>query len=267
MRYILFIIVIIFGHSSAQAQVPGYQGKRFFIEMGGSFFFNLGYPTAQNKGPQSFPFNEHTGHFTLKDRYSLAVHYVFSRKNTIKLAYNYQVSGLTSSAITPNLFIPQNDDYHTLFYQLHLHDFNLGFNLYGKSDANLAPLGFYWDMGIRFVFANGVLRDQRVQYADNRPDNRPIDGQVAVLAPEPSTVMFGITAMWGYRTIIANRLTFTFGIETTLFPQYAIANPPPSVPFPLAGNNQLSEYQKKTIQNVQDRYILGLHIGIGALIF
>lgn len=275
MKHLLFFVTIILflvNSSQTQAQVPGYQGKRFFVELGGSFFFNLGFPTAQNKGPRSFPFGEHTGHFTLSDRYKLSAYYVFSRKSALKLAYNYQVSGLNTSATTSSLF-QSGQDYHNLFYQLHAHDINIGINAYGKSNANLAPLGFYWDFGIRFVFVNGVLRDQRVDYADNRADNRPYPDQVAPLTHESFTFMFGVTAMWGYRAVIADRITFSVGIETTIFPQYlVIASPISPLPNPFniangGSSDELSQYQLQTIRNIQDRYLLGIHISLGALLF
>lgn len=272
MKHFLFFVTIalfLVNSIQTQAQIPGYQGKRFFIELGGSFFFNLGFPTAQNKGPKSFPFDEHTGHFTLKDRYNLSVHYVFSRKNTIKLAYNYQVSGLNTTTSTPSLF-QSSQDFHNLFYQLHAHDINLGINIYGKSNANLAPLGFYWDLGLRFIFVNGVLRDQRVEYADNRADNRPYPDQVAALTHETFTFMLGFTALWGYRTVIADRITFRVGIETTIFPQYLFVASPAGVlpnPLSLGGSTEIPAYQLQTIQNLQDRYLFGIHIGVGALLF
>jgi hypothetical protein len=273
MKHLLFFVTIILflvNSIQTQAQVPGYQGKRFFVELGGSFFFNLGFPTAQNKGPKSFPFNEHTGHFTLKDRYKLAIHYVFSRKNTLKIAYNYQVSGLNTTAVTPSLF-QVSQDYHNLFYQLHSHDINIGINVYGKSNANLAPLGFYWDLGLRFVFANGVLRDQRVDYADNRVDNRPYPDQVAALTHETFTFLFGLTALWGYRTVIADRITFSAGIETTIFPQYLFASSVlgafPSPFNPTGASPETPAYQLNTIRSLQDRYLFGIHISIGALLF
>ncbi|MCH2023414.1 MAG: hypothetical protein MK207_13140 [Saprospiraceae bacterium] len=260
----IFFILLIWT-SVPKAQVPGYQGKKFFIEIGGSFFPNLFYPTAQNKGAQSFPFGEHTGHFTIKDRYSLSLHYIIGRKSTFKAAYNYQVSGMMDYASTPGLI--SGTDEHTLFYQLHMHDVNLGFNLFGKRNINLAPMGFYWDLGIRMVFIDGILRDQRVDYADNRPDNTPYPDQVAPLNEETSMFMFGITGMWGYRAVIANRMTLTFGIETTIFPQYPLNLFPFIIPFMPSPGNSLTDFQRSTVMCVQDRYLLSLHIGIGVLIF
>lgn len=263
---ILLLFVAIFFIQNIQAQVPGYQGKRFFAEIGGSFFPNFGSLTAQNKGANSFPFGANTGQFIMKDRYSLSLHYVIGRLTTFKIAYNYQVAGNYATATTRSL-IMSGLDYHDLFYQLHFHDVNLGFNLYGKRrSSNLAPMGFYWDLGVRLIFTQGVLRDQRVTYADNRPDNTPIAEQLNPLPDESFTFLFGITGMWGYRTVIADRLILNFGIETTLFAQYPLA----MVGFPLARNNPsetLSSYQKGVIKTAQDRYLLSIHIGIGALIF
>jgi len=262
-QLIILISITLFLTNQVQAQVPGYQGKRFFIELGTSFFFNLGAPTAQNKGPKSFPFDQHTGHFTMKDRYSLSIHYIIGRKSTFKFAYNYQVSGLNSSTRTPSLFNTGFDE-HNLFYQLHMHDLNLGFNLYGrKSNANLAPIGFYWDLGLRFVFVDGVLRDQRVTYADNRQDNFPHAEQLAPITDDTFMFMLGITGMWGYRTVIADRLILNFGLEVTLFPQYPIG----LIGIPGGGGSILTDYQKGVVMNVQDRYLLSLHVGVGALLF
>lgn len=260
----VIFVLLLFWSIQSEAQVPGYQGKKFFIELGGFFFPNLAFPTAQNKGAQSFPFGYHTGHFTMKDRYSLSLHYIIGRKSTFKLAYNYQVSGLLHYASTPGLVF--GTDRHSLFYQLHMHDVNLGFNLYGKKNTNLSPIGFYWDLGIRMVFVDGVLRDQRVDYADNRQDNTPYPDQVAPLNEETFMFMFGITGMWGYRTVIADRMTLTFGIETTIFPQYPLNLFPFIIPFVSSTGTSLTSFQRSTIMSVQDRYLLSLHIGIGVLI-
>lgn len=251
----------------SMAQVPGYQGKKFFAEVGLSVFPNFFSTTAQNKGHNSFPFGENTGHFTMKDRYSLSLHYVIGRLSTFKLAYHYQVAGVNAETTTPSLTNIGLTDYHNLFYQVHYHDVNLGFNLYGKRrNSNLAPLGFYWDLGLRLVFATGDLRDQRVEYANNRADNRPVAADLHPITEDPFVFLFGITGMWGYRTVLFDRLVLNFGIEATFFPQYPIS----IVGFPLSRNNPaetLTSYQKGVIRTAQDRYMLSIHIGIGALIF
>lgn len=267
MKQITILLAFIFlWTSQIQSQIPGYQGKRFFAELGGSFFFNMGFPTALNKGPASFPFGAHTGHFTIKDRYSLSLHYVLSRKATFKLAYNHQAGGLLTQTTTQSLH-SSGIDQHDLFYQLYMHDVNLGFNLYGSRNSNIAPLGFYWDLGLRLVFIDGVVADQRVEYADNRVDNRPYTDQLNPIPDEPLFFMLGIAAGWGYRTVIADRLILNFGIDATIFLQYPVAIVGLPSPFggPSAGS-ELTSYQKSVIQSTQDRYLFSFHVGIGVLI-
>ena len=261
-RFISLVSLLVFSYS-LMAQVPGFQGKRFFAEIGISAFPNFAFPTAQNKGGQSFPYNLHTGHFTLKDRYDLSFYYVTGRRSALKAAYHYQVAGLNSSAQTDGL--NGGYDQHNLFYQLHMHDLNLGINLYKNRAKNLSPLGFFWDLSLRFVFIDGLLRDQRVEYYDNRPDHRPYADQLNPLPEQKLMFMLGFSGQWGYRTVIANRLTLSVGMEFTLFPQY----------FLLQGGyitgigiyDILNPYQRSIVMNVQDRYLMSLHIGFGVLIF
>jgi hypothetical protein len=245
------------------AQVPGFQGKRFFVEIGISAFPNLAFPTAQNKGGQSFPFNAHTGHFTLKDRYDFSFYYVSGRRSAVKAGYNYQVSGINSLEQTDGL--NGGYDLHNLFYQLHMHDLNLGVNLYKDKAKNLSPIGMFIDFGIRLVFVNGVLRDQRVEYYDNRQDHKPYPDQLNPLTEPSLLCMFGLSGQWGYRTVIANRLTLSIGFECSIFPQYVLAQI--GNVFRSSTSDKINLYQQLAIQNVQDRYLLSLHLGVGVLLF
>jgi len=140
MKTLLFFITICwsFNLTNTYSQVPGYQGKRFFLELGGSFFFNTATPTINNKGPRSFPIGDHTDDITFRSRYHLSLYYTISRKHLLKAAYNYQLSGLHLS-----LSLPDVNGYNRLFYHSYTHDINLGINIYHQNITNLAPLGFY----------------------------------------------------------------------------------------------------------------------------
>lgn len=100
---ILLIVVLFYCCSNIlQAQVPGYQGKRFFIEFNGAFFPNFSSITADNKGVNRYLYPGERGdvsYFTFKDRYSLSFQYVTGRKSSFKAAYAYQIAGLTRVAI------------------------------------------------------------------------------------------------------------------------------------------------------------------------
>lgn len=260
MKYILLILSFaILGGSQLQAQVPGYQGKRFFVELTGSFFPGFSNITAQNKGNKSFPEGEPNGiGVTLNDRYGMAVNYVLSHNTTFRLGYEYHVSGLFFSDITKRMSpitLSQVNDQRDLFYQLHAHDFNIHFILVNKmNNANLAPLGGYIQLGLRFVSLNGVLRDQRVGYGDDLyPDNIIRVNEVAPLDYNLQTLLVGGTVKYGYRTIVADKITLDAGIDATVFPQAIIHTD--------------SGYQEAVRRSMSNRYILSIHLGIGYLLF
>jgi len=281
MKNIFFSLsLFLLSYSFAAAQVPGYQGKRFFIEIGGTFFPNYisANPTAQNKGISSFPFGKNTGHFTMVDRYNIGINYVVGRKHTFQAIYNYSVSGLylgqhSGSPIIGNSYsgsvrtpskTTSGSDVHQLFYQLHIHEANLNMSFSGKNNINLAPLGFYHNLGLRFLFIKGNLRDQRVEYASNQyPDHIPRADQLAPLNIKAFTFMLGITYHWGYRAIFGDRIILDVGLQATLFPQHPLS----AIGFVNGGSENNQFYQNKVINAVSGRYLLGIHIGVGVLLF
>ena len=147
--------------------------NKWFAEFGFNTFFNFGYPTAQNKGPRSFPYLENTGDATFMDRYELFVAYRFGGIHSIKAAYNYSVSGLGTKYSTYSKSGSGFSafDAHDLFYQLHIHD--IGVSVMCSYSNSFNPIsGFYWDIGVKTIFVSANLRDQRVVYHNNRyPDN------------------------------------------------------------------------------------------------
>jgi len=226
MRYIIYIILIISLIQKLNAQVPGYQGKRFFVEFTGSFSAAWGEHnlSAQNYGNRSFPNYDKRGiGLTFVDRYGIGLNYVISRRTTIKLGYEYSLAGIfhnayikRSSPITNN----ETVDKREMFYQLHMNDFNLQFTCtFKKNPANLAPLGSYWQYGFRLVSAKGVLRDQKVEYGDGIfDDNFPRESILPEVNYNTHNILIGITTKYGYRAIFADRFTVDAGLDVSLFP-------------------------------------------------
>lgn len=254
MKKLLFLIFVYctLNLSKAYSQIPGYQGKRFFVELGSSFFINTSFPTIENKGPRTFPSGRNTGDISLRSRYAISLNYVISRKHTFKVAYNYHFSGLYTTNYASGRL-------NHLFYQSYMHDINLGFNLYGRTLANLAPLGFYWDLGARFIFVNNFLSQQMVNDVLYDAES----GFINSPALNPLTAVFGIGIQWGYRAIIANRITLNVGLETTICPQYLMLIDSLLNPF---REIEIDSHARDVIRSVQDRYIFNVHIGIGILI-
>lgn len=224
MKQILLLAFLLFTLNTAHSQIPGYQGKRFFVEAGISFFPNLFAPTL-----------EFNNSFSIKAYYSFSCNYVIGRKTIFRVGYTHQAAGLQMS---------YQYSYAYNKYYLFLHDANFAFDLYGKKKGNLAPLGFYFSPGIRFVFSK------------EEPVNKPVSASYT----SSPVVMFGLTTKLGYRAILFNRVTLNMGFEFTFFPQYLLLIHP-AVPLSVPG------YEREVIRITADRYLFGIHIGIGVLLF
>lgn len=241
--------------------------NKWFAELGFNTFFNFGYPTAQNKGPRSFPYFENTGDATFMDRYDLSVYYRFSGLHSIKASYNYSVSGLAtqySTYATTGGFA--DFDAHDLFYQLHMHD--IGISVMCSYSNSFNPIsGFYWDMGIKAIFMSANLRDQRVVYHNNKyPDNIPRNSELNPLGFTTNAVIVGFPVEIGYRFIVKNKLIFNFSVNSTVIPQYFGALGwyiSEYIPHKLASQNDLIN---EMVMNVTGRYFLNIRVGVGYII-
>ncbi len=291
MKYLITILVLWFSQVHLTAQAPGYQGKKLYVEAGINIFPSLPivivpfFPStyswigpslnAQNKGQQSFPFENSTGHFIVANRYNFSLNYVLSRKLTVKLGYDYSVAGSLVFLNTPSITSPTLTDEQQLFYQLHLNDFNLSLGVMKTKKEGIAPLGFYWEWGLRFLFVNGNLRDQRVNYADNSfPDHTPREGFIKKIAPQPMFFMLGLTTQTGYRTVLADKITFNVSVQFTVFPQVLTALIGGGFDRKAHTNTATygvfrpyTPYQYQVIKTVSERYWTGIQIGVGALLY
>ena len=265
MKYILFsiFISISFTYNQLYAQVPGYQGKRSFIEAKGVFTIGIGGAlSAQNRGFNSFPDGVNNA-FALLDQYGLALNYITGRRSILKVSFDYSVSGAYLTAYTEPISNRTSDrDRRDLFYQVHATDFNLSVDLYTNKASSLAPIGFYWNLGLRVIPTTGVLRDQKVTYATGAyPDNIARGSELNSLEIDPSIILVGPTIKWGFRTVFANRITLNCNLQSTIFMQ--------SLPIGIltyTETNQ-SKYHFAVLNSIQGRYLIGAEIGVGVLLF
>ncbi|WMX16616.1 MULTISPECIES: hypothetical protein [unclassified Aureispira] len=282
-----FLLLLCFAsYYNTYSQIPGYQGKRFFVEVGTSFWFNSFNPRANNVGPNAFP-SDDTRQFTLQEHYFLKPSYVLSRKILFSLEYEYSKTGLhirnnpevydynkDVGAITPSRLIYGLMDQHSLFYHLYAHKINFSFSHYFKPNANLAPLGWYAEWGVDAVFAQGVLLDQKVTYGHdaNFNGNKPSKEYTNPTGINAEQVAFllGVHGGIGYRTIIANRIVFSGALRMTLFPQMwsidTVQINSAEREQRYADRNNIN-YRRRVYQRVQAHYYLNVVIGIGVLLF
>lgn len=263
MKYILLLLSFsLLGGSQLQAQVPGYQGNRFFVEAGATLGFNSDKLSPLNKGNRTFPDGEFTSSIPITARYALSANYVMGRNLVVSLGYEYNRAGLFVSTYTEALD-NSNRDQRDLFYQVHMHDINLSVDLYHAKPRNLAPVGGYWSVGLRIVPTAGVLKDERVIYGSGAyPDNIARPSELAPLQINPTFVLVGPTLKYGLRTVLANKITFSANVQTTIFFQ--------SLPLGFIDYNDRSpatEYKGQVILAGQQRYSFGAQIGFGILLF
>jgi hypothetical protein len=286
-RYCLLFLCF-FCVRTSFSQVSGYQGKRFFAEVGISFWFNPFNPNANNQGPSRFPDNNaDASDFSMQEHYFLSLSYVLSRKIVFSLEYEYSKTGLhlrdyiellnpamDVGVVTQSRLVYGLVDQHNLFYQLYAHKANFSFSHYFSSNGNLAPLGWYMKWGLDIVLAKGVLKDQKVTYGhdfdfnNNKPSKEftnPTGINSNRLIP-----MSGIHWGIGYRRIIANRFIVHGAIQSTVFSQIFNSSRKDlnqaRIEERYEDRNNLN-YVNRVYQRVQAHYYLNIVVGIGVLIY
>lgn len=286
-RYALILLCFLCARTSF-SQTSGYQGKRFFVEVGTSFWFSSFNPRANNIGPRRFPNRpRQKDEFSLQEHYFLSLNYVLSRKIVFSLEYEYSKTGLqidehvqilvpTSDvgAITASKVVYGFIDRHNLFYNVYAHKTNFSFQYNFKPKTGLVPLGWYIKLGLDFVLAKGVLLDQKVNYGhdSNFNNNKASEEFTNPLGinTDPLIPMVGLSWGFGYRRVIANRFILHGALQSTIFPQIFYSN---RRALSLALEEERYEdrnnlnYRNRVHQRVQAHYYLNIVIGVGILIF
>lgn len=265
----LLFLVIMTLPTQAQNSEIGYEGKRMFFELGVSLGPNLSTPTASNRGPSPYPTGRgNTGHFTLADRYSIAFNYILRKKLTLHAGYDFSFFGMSTFQDIIRTKSKLDDSYfdnHDLFYQLAVHDINCNIAISPPHPRNIAPYGFYWSFGLRFLFIQGYKHLHRVEYY-NRPflTDQPLDEYLDPLKINPFTFMVGVTAQWGYRFIIAKKVLVNIGLQINFFPQvFAFAG---QVFNPNSETAQQDHYTFSVMGSTSSRHLAMLYIGVGLFV-
>ncbi|CAA6826609.1 MAG: Unknown protein [uncultured Aureispira sp.] len=286
-RYCLLLICFLCART-AFSQAAEYQGKRFFAEVGTSFWINVTNPRANNIGFERFPAYDRTASkFTLQEHYFLSLSYVLSRKTAFSLEYEYSKTGLhireylellnpavDVGVVTASRVIYGLIDRHQLFYQLYAHKTNFSFSHYFSTRVNVAPLGWYMKWGLDLVLAKGVLLDQKVNYGHDLDfnDNKPSEAFTNPTGIDANRLipMSGIHWGIGYRNTIADRFIVHGALQTTVFSQIFNSY---RDDLSQAGREERYEdrnnlnYLNRVYQRVQAHYFFNIVVGIGVLIY
>lgn len=273
--FIIGLTLILLTPFYNNAQIPGYQGKRFFFEAGMSTIATFKGPTANNRGLAARALfdneEEQKKRFAMSTRFRAGLYWTISRKQNLRVCYDYAQTGLYVYEVrtTPKVDGTQRNfeqDKHSLFYRLDIHSFNLGLDLYmGK--LSLAPLGVYVTPSIHVVISKGQLLDQKVNYSHDGIDllmeSKPDPNYLNPLNINPNRLDFALGAQIGYRDIFFDRLILNIAAEAYLFPaiiEYWVKG------FGTLGTND-EMYKNSVISRLQTHHIFNFHVGVGILIF
>jgi len=127
MRTLLTIIGFILCYTFAQAQAPGFMGKKFYPE------YNLNY-TYLGEQPKSL--NESK---LLSFKHSLALNYVFARKKAVAVHFEFYNIGFG--------VFDENSEY--TFKKFPVRTIGLEYLHYPKRKSHIAPLGGYWSVNLK----------------------------------------------------------------------------------------------------------------------
>lgn len=241
--FILFAFLFLYNNSLQAQLVPGYMGKRHFLEVSGILGLNHFNARQAFMTKNAVNGTNSTTAFPLAVRPDITYNYVLSRKTIIRLGYTYSPFKISTSSYNSDPSLAYGAD-----YQIYSNDFSIGFDFYPikKRPQFLAPFGKYLRLGLHVVNTLGTPTNVFVEnygYA-----NESI-----------SFTTVGVEIGTGYRTIIGDRFILSFNVQAILFP----ATTP-------VGNARLfyysDRYHEQLAVALQERYVLGARLAIGVLL-
>jgi hypothetical protein len=222
-KTILIASILLIGTSASTAQsvVPGFKGKRLFVE--GNFaclpFIVIG-PTAENGGLNRFNPNSNIPLptvFPISWRAGGNINYVTGRRTTLLLGFDHFQTAMISNAYSKSI-LPRNPititdlDYHTLFSSLSVNAIKFGIET-STGTGMLAPIGAYTRWTAQYYTLNGAIVDKYTQYAFNQKNDA---GHRALGLDNASTWDIGIGLEMGSRMMIAKNTLLKIGISSNL---------------------------------------------------
>jgi hypothetical protein len=250
------------------AQIPGYLGKRFFLNAENWSMPALQNPTANNKGWGDNIYGSTGGGFAFNTTWSAQAGYAVSRTRVLSLSADYMRTGMILDLYTPSQsFFAQSgeQDYHYLFYNLKGPGLTLGWYSFNPNKGSLAPMGFYNGWSLRAQFIQGEILDKRTSYYYLE------DGvKHAPLGVESSKLIGSLGWEFGYNTIYFDRMVFSLGCRLSI-PlnvrqlSYIMSESTPE--FESYEETNQAEFDKAVVSRMALHNLANLKIGVGYLIF
>jgi len=150
---------------AAQAQAPGYLGKRFYLKTELSSMFATRSPTANNRGNNHY--GNKGGGTAFNAMYGLKAGYALDRQKALTLGVGYLQTGMVVNATTRSLYAGNGENYlddHYLFYRLSGPTTSLGLQFFNSSKGAIAPMGSFGGVSLHTAFLTGDILDKRTTF-------------------------------------------------------------------------------------------------------
>ncbi|MBR9919328.1 MAG: hypothetical protein GYB31_00720 [Bacteroidetes bacterium] len=265
--YSFLIAFFVFSAFAANAQVSGYLGKRFAVDVFGGSFLAYNGPTPSNKGRRFY--GEEGGGYGFNTRYGANLSYVVSRKRSLFLGLEFSKTGMSQMAFTPSIGNSpgfQAFDEHRLFYHLDVRTLRFGYRKFAFKKGGLAPFGPYSGFLVNLSQVKGNIVDKKTSFITESTVHLPL-GIVA------EDFYWSLLFEFGYNNIIRDR--FMFHISCQFDPTFGLlgyvrkenqAALTPDYTSDYVGFNQ-GEFEELVIQRLSNHNLLMINIGFGVLLF
>lgn len=240
MRAIYYLVIFYFlAFVNAQAQVPGYMGKRWYAYGNVQTFFNL---TNNNQ------WNQKPG---VNLKYRAGLDYVLTKGSSLAAEYEYLQSAVryepeSAASVSSNT---SDKEFSAMVRSMTL---GLTFSWYNTGKGSIAPYGFYQQVGLKYLLC--AVTNEFGTMNRIRPGFTLDNFQSAVIT-------YGIGRRWIY----FDRLVFHAGFE---FGYVIGANPLGMVNISGSRSYLNSDVNfSNTINRLSALYLVNFNIGLGFILF
>jgi hypothetical protein len=240
-------------HARAQkAVVPGYQGKRFSIEITANYFPAINNLTAKHRAFRLLSDAEETSYGAFNARYEAALSYAIRRRLTLTADYGIGKTGFENSAVVFSDGTSGNG-----FYVADFKTLGVGLLMHGQRRWGLAPIGPYWGVKVMRTSAKGTLKevsDPVTGYSWVKLSELA-DGDISIGGDEDlKDSFFNLGVTFGTKRVLFDKLVLNLGFNVNFVGMTG-----------LIADYYGYEQNEVMIASIQKSYIVNVHVGAGYL--
>lgn len=142
MKY-LYTLIFLFSFGLANAQAPGYLGKKTFLQYDLYYMLAVGGPTAGNR---MYAYDK----IGISTRHNLKLNQVVSRSGVAGIGFDYFKTGINID------YLDNEDNILSEFSKMRVTAFSVHYNKYFMKKGSLAPIGIYHHFEGKYISAKAL---------------------------------------------------------------------------------------------------------------